>query len=384
MAGRPPRTPDGPLNPPLVLASTFHAGGPVAYGRDGNDTWSAFEAALGALEGGPCVAFASGMAAASAVFEQVPVGAPVVVPSNGYYGTRAALAGAPAGRFEVRMVDLSDTPAALDAVAGSALVWIESPANPGLEVADLAVLCRGAHQAGAVVAVDNTFMTPLGQRPLEFGADVVVHSVSKLIAGHSDVVLGAAVARPDGGLAERLHRHRSMTGAIPGPLAAYLALRGLRTLPLRLERGQASAGELAHRLVGHREVASVRYPGLASDRWHELARAQMTGFGTMVAFELAGGASAAEAVAGATDLIVHATSLGGVETQIERRARWPGESAPPSLLRLSVGCEDVEDLWDDLGHALEVASRVGRRSRAAKPVRVVTPHTAGGEADPPR
>lgn len=379
VTGRPPRSPDAPLNPPVVLASTYHAGGPVAYGRDGNETWTALEEAIGDLEGGSCVTFASGMAAVSAVLDLVPVGGVVVAPVDGYYGLRAALEAAPAGRFTLRWYATADTDAAVAACDGAALVWVESPANPGMDVADISAVAAAAERHGAVLAVDNTFPTPLGQQPLRLGAHLSVHSVSKLIAGHSDVLLGAVACRPDGPWCEDLRRRRAYAGAVPGPVEAYLALRGLRTLPLRVERAQGSAGELARRLSAHPGVRLVRYPGLPSDPGYQRACVQMDGFGTMVAFEVDGGASAAEAAAGATELIVHATSLGGVETQMERRARWPGERAAPGLLRLSVGCEDVEDLWDDLSHALAVADRVTAAGRpAATPtVSPVRRHLAG-------
>ena len=197
------------------------------------------------------------------------------------------------------------------------------------------------------------------QRPLELGADVIVHSATKLLAGHSDVLLGATVARrPD--LCGALRKQRSLRGAVPGPLETFLALRGVRSLPVRLERASANALELARRLRGHPDVEHVRYPGLPDDPGHARAAAQMDGFGTMVAFEVRGGAAPAEAAAKATRLIVHATSLGGIETTMERRARWPdeGDRLPPGLIRLSVGCEHVDDLWDDLVHALRIAAAV--------------------------
>ena len=339
----------------MVLASTFHAGGPTGYGRDGNPTWSAFEEALAALEGGgSALAFASGMAAVAAVLETLAVGAPVVFLGNGYTGTRELLATAPAGRWEPRPVDITDTTEVLQACDGAALLWVESPTNPRMDVADLPALVAGAHRLGAVVAVDNTFATPLVQRPLDLGADVVVHSVTKFLAGHSDLVMGATVTR-DQALCERLIRQRRLHGGIPGPMEAFLALRGMRTLALRMERAQANALELAQRLSRHGAVTCVRHPGLPSDPGHGRAAAQMQGFGAMLAFEVLGGAAAAEATARSAQLIVHATSLGGVETMMERRARYAAEvSTPPSLLRVSVGCEDVEDLWDDLVHALRI------------------------------
>lgn len=354
-AGRPAHEADGPLNTPVVFASAFHAGGPVGYARDGNPTWTALEEAVAALEGGGTgLAFASGMAAIAAVLDSLPPGAPVVFLDHGYTGTRELLTAAPEGRWELRPVDVTDTGATLAACDGAALLWIESPTNPMMDIADIRALAAGAHDAGVLVAVDNTFATPLGQRPLDLGADLSVHSATKLLAGHSDVVLGVTVTR-DAELAERLRRHRRLHGAIPGPMEAYLALRGLRTLALRVERAEANAAELARRLAAHPAVTRVRYPGLPTDPWHDRAAAQSDGFGSMIAFELTGGAAAAEVTARSTGLIVHATSLGGIETTMERRAKYGLESAtPPALLRISVGCEDVDDIWDDLAHAIEV------------------------------
>ena len=193
VAGRPARRPDSALNEPVAFASTYHAGGPVAYGRDGNPTWSALEEVIGTLEGGTAVSFASGMAAVAAVFEQVAVGGVIVLPRDGYYGTRAFLDAMVPGRWSIRFVDIWDTEATVAACEGAELLWIESPTNPKLDVADIPTLCEAARALGVLVAVDNTYMTPLGQRPLDLGAHLVVHSVSKLLAGHADVVLGAAV-----------------------------------------------------------------------------------------------------------------------------------------------------------------------------------------------
>lgn len=354
-AGRPKPGPDVPLNEPVTFASAYHAGGPVAYARDGNPSWTALESAIGALEGGSALVFASGMAAIAAVLETLPLGARVVAPVAGYSGTRVLLRdAAPTGRWQPVFVDVTDTDAVLAAAGDAAMLWIESPTNPLNGVVDLPAVIAGAHERGVLVAVDNTYATPLLQRPLELGADVVVHSVTKLLAGHSDIVLGATVTRDDR-RCETIRRHRSAYGAIPGPMEAYLALRGLRTLALRVERAQANAGILAERLAAHPAVTRVRYPGLPDDPGAERAAAQMDGPGTMVAFEVEGGATAAEAVARATRVVVHATSLGGIETTMERRARWAEDAGiPESLLRLSVGCEDVEDLWEDLARALRV------------------------------
>ena len=363
------------MNPPVTMTSTFHQGGELVYGRDGNPTWEAFEVAMGDLEGGQALAFASGMGAIAAVLEMIPVPGRVVVGGDAYNGTRRFLADvAGRGRLRFRTATLEDTEATLaicaelaeapsrpsgEGFGSGGILWLESPTNPLLAVADLAALSAGAHQLGLDVVVDNTFATPLLQRPLDLGADVVVHSATKLLAGHSDVLMGVAVTRrPD--VHDALAVRRSLHGAIPAPLDTWLALRGLRTLAVRLERSQANAAELARRLVGHRSVRNVRYPGLATDPGHLRAGEQMSGYGTIVSFEVSApglaDADAAEAVVAAVRLATAGTSLGGVETLIERRGRWAAEQAlPAALLRLSAGIEDVEDLWEDLEQALAVA-----------------------------
>jgi cystathionine gamma-synthase len=259
-----------------------------------------------------------------------------------------------AGRLAADYLDITDTGATLAACEGAALLWLESPTNPLLDVADLPALTAGARAHGALSAVDNTFATPLLQRPLELGADIVVHSATKYLGGHADLLMGAAVSADDR-LAAALAERRDVDGALAAPMEAYLAVRGLRTLDVRLERAQASAAELARRLAAHSNVTIVRYPGLPDDPGHARAAAQMDGFGAMLAFETTGTAEDAEAVAQRVGVIAHATSLGGVESLIERRTRWAGEVAmgtPPTLLRLSVGIEHVEDLWADLEQAL--------------------------------
>ncbi len=354
-AGRAHLAPGAPLTPPVVLAATYAAGGPLAYGRSGNPTWEAFEEALGALEGGHALAFASGMAAAATLLEGLGVGARVVGPASGYQDVRAFLRERhAAGRLEVQLTDVTDTAETLEACRDAALLWLESPTNPLVAVADLPALIEGAHARGALVVVDNTFATPLLQRPLALGADAVVHSATKYLAGHGDVLMGAAVTR-DPELRDGLAGRRALYGGVPGPVEAFLALRGLRTLAVRLECAQASAQTLAERLAAHPVVARVRYPGLPGDPGHERASRQMRGFGAMLSFEVYGGARAAERICASTRLVVHATSLGGVESSMERRARWQGEremGTPASLIRLSVGIEHPDDVWADLERAL--------------------------------
>ena len=362
-AGRPDRVVDAPLNPPVVFASTYigaHdvSAAEIGYGRYGNPTWQALEQAIGALEGGRALTFASGMAAAHAVLELMSPGTVVVIPHNCYLGVAEAVdRRAARDDWQVRRVNVADAAEVLAAAAGADLVWIESPTNPTIEVADLPALGRDL-SAETLFVVDNTFATPLLQRPLESGADIVLHSATKLLSGHSDVLLGALVTRfDDGKTFEALDAVRRSLGAAPGPMEAYLALRGLRTLPLRLAQAQASAQILAERLVGRKHVQRVRFPGLATDPGHDVARRTMLGFGSLISIDLAD-AKTAEAFVEGCSLWGFATSLGGVESTMERRRRWGGEllSVPEGLVRMSVGIEHVEDLWADLAQALDQLS----------------------------
>lgn len=360
-AGRPPG-PGATLNTPPVFASTFRDGGETGYGRHDNPTWQALETSIAALEGGSgAVAFGSGQAATAAVLAGLPVGSRVVGPAVGYLGTRGLLGElSVGGALDVELVDVTDTDAVRAALAGprrADLLWLESPTNPLLEIADLPALCAAARSAGAVTVVDNTIATPLRQRPLELGADLVVHSATKFIGGHSDLLLGLVVAA-DPQRVDALRARRTGTGAVPGVSEAYLALRGLRTLDVRLTRAEATAAELARRLSAHPLVDRVRYPGLAGGLSADRLAAQTDGPGAVLAFEVGGadGRAAGERVLAALRLIVAATSFGGVETTLDLRIRWAGEDpGRPGLLRLSAGLEDVEDLWEDLDTSLLAA-----------------------------
>lgn len=331
-----PEHPGDPVNAPIVMTSTYRAEGEHTYGRDGNPTWEAFEEVIGALEGGRAVAFASGMAAIAAVVETVRGGGVVVADSSCYSGTRRLLLDLGSrDRLSVRLVDTTDRAAVAAAAEGADLVWLETPTNPMCRVVDGPAVIADAHALGVPVAVDNTVATPMLQQPLSWGADVVVHSATKQISGHSDVLMGVVVTRDDQWL-EQLHERRSLHGAAPGPFEVFLALRGVRTMPLRVERSAASAAELAARLRSHPAVREVHYPGLAA----------------IVSFDV-GSQELADKVCGGVRLIVPATSLGAVETLIERRARWSAEGhLPAGLIRLSVGLEHVDDLWQDLSQAL--------------------------------
>ena len=334
VAGR-PTEPGDPLNTPVVLASNYRSETGVYSRTHGTPTWEALETAIGDLEGGRCVAYASGMAAASAVLWAL---APrvVVIPDVSYLGVRALLAEAErVGHLSVRSVDVTNTAAVVTAAQGADVVWVETPTNPTLDEADLPAIIAG-RPSGVRVVVDATFATPLACQPLRQGADVVVHAATKMIGGHSDLLAGL-VSTNDAWVADRLVQARTLNGATPGALEAYLALRGLRTLPLRLAAACASASMLADRLRVHPAVREVRYPG----------------HGAMLAVVMKGGAAAADAVCAGVRLAVHATSLGGVETTLERRQKYAGDATvDPGLIRLSVGIEDPDDLWGDLAQAL--------------------------------
>jgi cystathionine beta-lyase/cystathionine gamma-synthase len=364
-----------PATPPLVPASIYVSQEtPLpgrGYGRDGNPGWEALEQALGALEDAQAVAFASGQAASMALMLALAPGRErIVLPEDGYYGGRVL-----ADRlrpFSTRPVpvDLRDLAAVeRELTAAPSLLWAETPTNPLLRVADLTRLAGLAAATGAPMVVDNTVATGLLQHPLEAGATASLYSLTKAISGHSDVILGAVVSR-DAGLLAELRAWRSSGGGIPGPFEAWLTLRGLKTLPLRIARQSASALAIAGHLAGHPRVTAVHYPGIdrpgidrpGIDRpgidkaISELARRQMPdGFGPLLSFEVTpDSADAADKVVASSRLILPATSFGGVESTWERRARWPAETAPAGLIRLSVGVEPAADLITDIDHALEV------------------------------
>ena len=341
-SGRPEHKAGEGINVPISLNSTFVAGGPINYGRTGNQTWHPLEEAISALEEADAtLIFSSGMSAITAVFSLLPHGAPIVASHEGYSGTMSLLKRYhEQGRLEVRFVDIADTAEVLSQLQGAAFLWVESPTNPGLAVAEVGIIIGEAKKRNMGVGFDNTFATPLNQRPLTFGADIVMHSVTKYLAGHSDVILGS-LSTKDPALHARLKDARVSFGSIAGPFEAWLALRGIRTFPLRFTQAQASAAVLAKQLSDHPAVTNVRYPG----------------FGAIISFEVKGDAVAAERVCDGASLIINATSLGGVESTWERRRRWELEShtVPENLIRLSVGCENSADLWNDIDIALSKA-----------------------------
>ena len=353
------REPGEPLHPGPVLSSAFHLGRaaepvpPDSYGRADNPTWRALESAIGGLDGGECVLFASGMAAVAAVLRLAAPGGALVIPSDGYYMTRSLAQDelAPLG-IEVREVPTAG-PWPAGVLDGAALVLLETPSNPGLEVADIPAAVAVARAAGALLAVDNTTATPLGQRPLALGADLAVTSDTKALAGHGDVVLGHVSVR-DPALAGRLREARTRSGAVPGPMEAWLAHRGLATLDLRLARQATNAAALVDLLRGRRGVSDVRWPGDPADPAHAVAARQMRRWNGVLRFTLPSEAAVGEFLA-ASRLVVSATSFGGLRSSADRRRLW-GDDVPPGLVRFSAGCEDPADLLADVAGALDAAA----------------------------
>ncbi|ONI70298.1 cystathionine gamma-lyase [Actinosynnema sp. ALI-1.44] len=343
--GLPGPTPGTPLLASPVLATGFHAGHPsYGYGRADNPTYRALESAIGALDGGECVVFASGMAAISAVLGLAS--GKVALPSDGYYLTRTLAAELPVAVVEV------PTTGPWPSFDGVDLVLLETPSNPGLDVCDITALASAAHAAGALVAVDNTTATPIGQRPLELGADIVVSSDSKALAGHSDVLLGHVTCR-SADVAAKVRHTRTVHGGIPGPFETWLAHRGLGTLDLRLARQAQNAAALHAALRGHPLVSDLRWPGAARDSSYVLAAKQMRRFNGIFTFTLPS-IDAVERFLARSELVTAATSFGGLHSTADRRAQW-GDPVPDGFLRFSAGCEDTEDLVADVLRALSTS-----------------------------
>lgn len=335
-----------PIPLPLTMAAIFHAPGDATgfnqYGRFSNPTWNAVEDVLTHIEDASAVAFPSGMAAISAVFlGLLKAGDRILLPQDGYHTTRI-LADRFLSRFGVEF-DVRPTSTVLDGgFKGYRLVFLETPANPGLDICDIAQVSKAAHAEGALVVVDNTTMTPFGQRPLDLGADIVVAADTKAPNGHSDALFGHVASR-DPEIIAAITEWRTTSGAIPGPFEAWLVHRGLETLELRFDRMCGSAEVIARRLKNHPAVKAVRFPGLEDDPSHNLACAQMTRFGFLISLTLESEEKAEEFINGC-ELMQAATSFGGVHTSAERRTRR-GDAVPPGFVRLSVGCEPVEELW---------------------------------------
>ena len=361
-----------PLHPSPVFASPYHTPGDPAealysYARSHNPTWTVLEKAIGQMESGTFAAghanagesyrasaliFASGMAACSAIFGAVlRPGDVAVLPANAYFAARQLMQ----GYFEKMGVTIRYAPTAGNAqgehLEGARLLWIETPSNPTMEICDIAALCEKAHAAGALVAVDNTTATALSQRPLALGADFSVASDTKSMTGHSDILLGHVATR-DRELLQKIEEWRTLVGGILGPMEAWLALRSIATLPLRLERSSENAQRIAEFLTTRPEVKSVLYPGLPTHPGHDIAARQMRYFGAVLSFELADRA-AAEGFFKKAKLVTEATSFGGTCTCAERRARWGGDAVPEGFIRLSAGLENIDDLLADLAQALD-------------------------------
>jgi cystathionine gamma-lyase len=356
-----------PLHHGPVFAAPYHTPGdpsetPYIYARSHNPTWTALERAIGQMESGnlasgesyqaDTLVFASGMAACAAVFGAVlRPGDVVVLPSNAYYTARVLMQ-----EYFVKMgVVLRVAPTAGNAqtalLEGARLLWLETPSNPGMEICDIALLSDAAHRAGALVAVDNTTPTPLGQLPLALGADFSVASDTKSMTGHSDLLIGHVATR-DPELRAKLDQWRTLTGGVLGPMEAWLALRSIATLPMRLERSCENAQRIAEFLATRNEVVSLMYPGLPTHPGHAIAARQMRYFGPVLSFVLRDKAAAETFLANAK-LVTEATSFGGVSTTAERRARWGVDAIADGFIRMSAGCEAVEDLIEDMAQALD-------------------------------
>jgi cystathionine gamma-synthase len=362
-AGHDPDAATGAVTPPIHLSTTFarEPDGSLPHGfvyaRSDNPTRRQLERALAALEGGgTAIAFASGMAATAAVFQALSSGDHVIAPRDAYYGTGTLLREIVAAwGIASSFVDMTDPAAVRAAVTPrTRLIWVETPSNPTLAITDIAAVAAIARDAGARCVCDNTWATPVLQRPLELGADLVMHATTKYLGGHSDVTGGALIAPAADGFMERLRAIQALAGAVPSAFDCWLVMRGIRSLPWRMRAHGANAAAVASFLAGHPAVEVVHYPGLPSDPGHAVAARQMSGFGGMVSFQVKGGAAAAIAAAGRARLFTRATSLGGPESLIEHRRSAEGVAsvAPPGLLRLSVGLEHPEDLVEDLDQAL--------------------------------
>jgi len=351
------RTAAQPLAPPLVPASIYVSEGEPrrdrTYGRDGNPGWEALEEALGRLEDAEAVAFASGQAASMALMLTLAERRDrIVLPADGYYGTRVlADKLRPHGAIPVPADQQDLAAVASELKAAPSVLWAETPTNPLLRVADLAGLAEVAAAAGAPMIVDNTTATSLLQRPLDWGAAASLYSLTKAASGHSDVILGAVVSR-DAELLAGLRSWRTSGGGVPGPFESWLALRGLKTLPLRIARQSDTASRIARHLTGHPRVRAVHYPGFERSTAALVRRQMPHGCGPLLSFQL-NSARAADQVIASSRLILPATSFGGVESTWERRARWAGETAPDGLIRLSVGVEPAADLITDIDQALD-------------------------------
>lgn len=337
--GRPKKYFDGPLNTTVSLNSTYHAGGEVGYARYGNDTCKDFEEVVGSFENGKTLAFSSGMSAFQAIANTFPIGSKIIASNQGYAGVNATLNKLHnENKINFVPINIENTAEVLQNISGAYMLWIETPTNPMLKVADSETLIRRAKSEGVIVGFDNTFATPLNQKPLDMGADISLNSATKYFAGHSDVLAGT-ISTNNLNLYDQIEFNRKISGTILQSFEAFLALRGIRTFPIRFERAQDNAKFLFEKLKSHEYIKNVNYPG----------------FGAMLSFQINGDSAQAEEICNSSRIISNATSLGGVESLWERRRKWELESklVPENLIRLSVGCECKFDLWADIKYALD-------------------------------
>jgi cystathionine gamma-synthase len=362
-AGRRIDVATGAVAPPIHLSSTFERGADgeyhhgFSYSREDNPNRRALEECLAALEGGTeALAFSSGLAVATALIQGLEPGDHILAPDDVYYGLRKVIGEVFAkSGLETDYVDMADVEAVRGAIRpNTRLVWVETPSNPLMKITDLAAIALIARQANAVSVCDGTFATPILQHPFEWGIDMVAHSTTKYIGGHSDVVGGALITRFDNYLFERARKSQKFGGAVPSPFDCWLTLRGVDTLPYRVRAQSENAGRIAEFLLGHKAVEAVHYPGLAGHPGHSIAARQMSGFGGMLSAQVRGGREQAMAVAARVRLFTRATSLGGAHSLIEHRAsvEGPKSKTPENLLRMSIGLENADDLIADLEHAL--------------------------------
>lgn len=338
--GRPSPAADAGMNTPVSLNSTLHAGGDIGYSRYGNQSCSDLEDVISSLENGRTLAFSSGMSAFQAIVSIIPNGSAVVASDQGYAGITETLRRLDLDKkINLKFVDIADTQSVVENIKGAFMVWIESPTNPLLKVANINEIISNAKKNGVLVGVDNTFATPLRQVPLDLGADISLNSVTKYMAGHSDVLAGS-ISVNDDLIFDKLEFARKISGTIIQPFEAYLALRGMRTFALRFEKAEQNAKSIYNLLLSHPSIKNVYYPGYSG----------------VVSFDINGTLEDAENVCAASQIISNTTSLGAIESTWERRRRWQLESytVPETLIRLSVGCEDLEDLWADIKGALSV------------------------------
>ncbi|MGH9617000.1 MAG: cystathionine gamma-lyase [Acidobacteriaceae bacterium] len=351
-----------PIHPGPIFASAYSTPGDPAdssytYARFHNPTWAELESALGKLEGGIARIFPSGMAAVTAVFAAaLRPGDTIVLPSDCYYTTRILTREFLAKFGVIARLAPTANNAQGEVLQGAKLLWLETPSNPSTDICDIRLLADAAHKAGALVAVDNTTATALGQQPLALGADISVASDTKSLTGHSDLLLGHVAVR-DPEMNAKIDRWRTLSGSVVGPMEAWLAMRSLATLPLRLEKQSRNAQTIAEFLESHGAVKAVYYPGLVSHPSHALAQRQMCFFGPVVSFELSSRLHA-ERFLKASNLLVEATSFGGIVSSAERRARWGQDAVSDGFIRLSAGCEDIEDLLADLDQALKASATI--------------------------